>query len=57
MFCIQDAGGDRTTVNGWTSWRVERGKFLYELRAEYLENKEKEAEQGAVELGRYASIK
>lgn len=47
IFCIQDAGNDRTTVNGWTSWKVEGGEFLSDLRANYLENKEKEAEQGA----------
>jgi len=45
IFCIQDAGSDRTTVNGWTSWRAQSGKFLSDLRAEYLEDKEKEAEQ------------
>jgi len=47
ILCIQDAGSDRTTVNGWTSWKVSNGKFLSELRTEYLNNKEKEAERGA----------
>jgi hypothetical protein len=46
IFCIQDAGSDRKTVNGWTSWKISNGKFLSELRSEYLDKKEKEAEQG-----------
>ena len=33
---IQDAGSDRTTVNGWTSWRTSSGKTLADLRAEHL---------------------
>lgn len=33
---IQDAGSERTTVNGWTSWRTESGRSLAELRAEFL---------------------
>lgn len=33
---IQDAGSDRKTVNGWTSWRTEQNKTLYELREEFL---------------------
>jgi len=47
MFCIQDTGSDRTTVNGWTSWKTKTGKYLTELRSNYLNQKEKEAEQGA----------
>ena len=47
IFCIQDAGSKRTTVNGWTSWKVESGEFLSDLRDKYLENREKEAGQGA----------
>jgi len=47
IFCIQKAGSDRTTVNGWTSWKTPDGKFLSELRADYLEKKEKDAEQAA----------
>jgi len=43
--CIQDAGSERTTVNGWTSWRTQGGKILSDIRSEYLENKEREAEQ------------
>lgn len=45
IFCIQDAGSDRKTVNGWTSWKASNGKFLSDLRADYLDRKEKEAEQ------------
>ncbi|MCK9365008.1 MAG: hypothetical protein M0P74_15580 [Syntrophales bacterium] len=43
--CIQDAGSDRTTVNGWTSWKTRDGKLLSQLRSEYMKKKEKEAEQ------------
>lgn len=45
IFCIQDAGSDRTTVNGWISWKTKAGKYLTELRTNYLNQKEKEAEQ------------
>lgn len=45
IFCIQKAGSDRTTVNGWTSWKTADGNFLSQLRPEYLEKKEKEAEE------------
>lgn len=48
IFCIQKAGSERTTVNGWTSWKTREGKFLSQLRSEYLEKKEKDAEQAAV---------
>jgi hypothetical protein len=47
IFCIQKAGSERTTVNGWTSWKTGEGKFLSQLRSEYLEKKEKDAEQAA----------
>lgn len=33
---IQDAGSDRTTVNGWTSWRTYSGESLADLRAKVL---------------------
>lgn len=33
---IQDAGSDRKTVNGWTSWRNSNGKTLADLREEIL---------------------
>jgi len=45
LACIQDAGSDRTTVNGWTSWKTQDGRLLAQLRSEYLAKKEKEAEQ------------
>ncbi len=44
LSCIQDAGSDRTTVNGWTSWKTKDGQFLSHLREIYLDIKEKEAE-------------
>lgn len=47
IFCMQKAGTDRTTVNGWTSWKTKDGKFLSQFRADYLEKKEKDAEQAA----------
>jgi len=37
---IQDAGSDRQTVNGWTSWKTEDGKFIADLREEYLQQQE-----------------
>ena len=33
---IQDAGSDRKTVNGWTSWKNESGQTLAELRSKLL---------------------
>jgi len=47
VFCIQKAGSNRKTVNGWTSWKTKNGKYLAQLRAEYLEKKEIEANQEA----------
>ncbi|NBC03545.1 MAG: hypothetical protein GVY20_07555 [Bacteroidetes bacterium] len=37
---IQDAGSDRQTVNGWTSWKTEDGKLITDLREEYLKKQE-----------------
>lgn len=34
---IQDAGSDRQTVNGWTSWKTKKGKLITDLREEYLQ--------------------
>jgi len=45
LACIQDAGSDRKTVNGWTSWKSEDGKLLSDIRENYLKNKENEAER------------
>ncbi|MEA3294490.1 MAG: hypothetical protein U9P81_05890 [Euryarchaeota archaeon] len=33
---IQEAGSERKTVNGWTSWKNEQGKTLADLRENYL---------------------
>lgn len=33
---IQDAGSDRKTVNGWTSWKTENGRTLADLRETLL---------------------
>jgi len=49
LACIQAAGSERTTVNGWTSWRTAEGKLLSQVRDEYLAQKETEAEQDAAE--------
>ena len=37
---IQDAGSDRKTVNGWTSWKTTNWKTIADIRDEYLELKE-----------------
>jgi hypothetical protein len=37
---IQDAGSDRQTVNGWTSWRTMQGRSLADLRTDYLKSQE-----------------
>ncbi len=36
LACIQDAGSDRKTVNGWTSWKNSMNKTLAELREQLL---------------------
>ena len=33
---IQNAGSERKTVNGWTSWRIENGQTLADLRDQLL---------------------
>ena len=33
---IQDAGSDRKTVNGWTSWKISSGQTIAELRENLL---------------------
>lgn len=33
---IQDAGSDRNTVNGWTSWKTDAGETLAEIRERFL---------------------
>ena len=38
---IQNAGSDRKTVNGWTSWKLKgQNKTLAEIRKEYIEMNE-----------------
>jgi hypothetical protein len=37
---IQDAGSDRQTVNGWTSWKTENGQTISYLRDRYLRAQE-----------------
>jgi len=39
---IQDAGSDRQTVNGWTSWKTNSGRTLAELREQLLNTTPKE---------------
>ena len=35
---IQDAGSERKTVNGWTSWKTEEGKSLFDLREIFMDS-------------------
>jgi Restriction Enzyme Adenine Methylase Associated len=42
---IQDAGSNRPTVNGWTSWRTRSGRTLADLRAELLSRSERRASE------------
>lgn len=37
---IQDAGSDRKTVNGWTSWKNKEGRLIADIREEYLKKLE-----------------
>lgn len=39
LYCINDAGSPRKTVNGWTSWKTAHGSTLFEIRTEYLKRK------------------
>lgn len=36
---IQDAGSDRKTVNGWTSWKIVTGETLAEIREKFMHQK------------------
>jgi len=38
IYFINKAGSDRQTVNGWTTWRTESGKFLTDLREQFLKS-------------------
>ncbi len=37
LYCIQNAGSKRPTVNGWTSWKNSKGVLLSDIRDEYLQ--------------------
>jgi hypothetical protein len=37
LYGIQEAGSDRKTVNGWTSWKTNTGSTIADLREKYLE--------------------
>ncbi len=39
LYFIQKAGSSRSTVNGWTSWRTEDNRTLFDLRTAYLEER------------------
>ncbi|QDS99041.1 hypothetical protein HG15A2_23300 [Adhaeretor mobilis] len=36
LFGIQDAGSSRSTVNGWTAWRLGDGCTLADIRDQWL---------------------
>ena len=38
LFGIQDAGSSRSTVNGWTAWRLDDGSTLADIRDRLLSN-------------------
>ena len=38
LACIQNAGSDRKTVNGWTSWKNTANRTLADLRDQFLAN-------------------
>ena len=38
IYFINKAGSPRQTVNGWTAWQTESGKFLSELREQFLKD-------------------
>lgn len=42
LYCIQSAGSDRKTVNGWTAWKNSDGVFLSDLREQFLEGQSSE---------------
>ncbi|AQT67388.1 hypothetical protein STSP2_00532 [Anaerohalosphaera lusitana] len=43
--CIQDAGSERTTTNGWDAWKTKDGCSMAQVREEYLRVKEQQAEE------------
>jgi hypothetical protein len=40
LYGIQDAGSDRRTVNGWTSWKDRDDRTLADLREQYMTQQE-----------------
>jgi hypothetical protein len=42
LYGIQNAGSNRRTVNGWTSWKDFQDRTLADLREEYLRSEESE---------------
>lgn len=48
LYFINKAGSPRQTVNGWTTWRTESGKFLAELREQFLRSSNSQAERRTV---------
>lgn len=42
LFGIQDAGSSRSTVNGWTAWRLDDGSTLADTREAFLANHAKQ---------------
>lgn len=44
LFGIQDAGSSRSTVNGWTAWRLDDGSTLADIRDRLLSNGNDHAE-------------
>lgn len=39
---IQNAGSDRKTVNGWTSWKTSKNKTLADLRDQFMNTKQED---------------
>lgn len=36
LYCIQDSGSHRSTINGWKAWRTPSGAFLHDVRNQLL---------------------
>ena len=48
LYCINNYGSPRKTVNGWTSWKTKEGKTLAQIRDEYLNDQA--ANQGKADI-------
>jgi hypothetical protein len=44
VYALQQAGSNRTTANGWTSWKTVEGVLLKDLRDKYLQASQKPQE-------------